>query len=163
MPRVKVDARASEVVKIVSAFSHLSDKASRLITECGNVSIDGAAKGDKHNVRFDGDINTALGKLEVRGKLADIFGKRLNFSGRLATNKFMLGRMLNNESVFGDVALDAEVEAKVNGKQINGKLDGEVPYIDVKGYRYNNIIANVVLDGDMLDGTVTIDDDNLQA
>ena len=163
VPRVKVDARASEVVNIVSAFSHLSDNASRLITECGNVSIDGAAKGDKHNVRFDGDINTALGKLEVRGKLADIFGKRLNFSGRLATNKFMLGRMLNNEAVFGDVALDAEVEAKVNGKQINGKLDGEVPYIDVKGYRYNNIIANVVLDGDMLDGTVTIDDDNLQA
>ena len=68
VPHFKVDAHADEVAKIVSAFTHLSDKATSIIGKCGTLSIDGAAKGDKHNVRFDGDINTSLGKLDVRGR-----------------------------------------------------------------------------------------------
>ncbi|MGN0214532.1 MAG: translocation/assembly module TamB domain-containing protein [Muribaculaceae bacterium] len=163
VPHVSVDAKAAEVVKITSSFSHLNDQLARIINECGNVAIHGKTKGDKHNVDFVGNIFTSVGDVKMKGRLSNIFGKRLNFGGKVVTDKLMLGRLLGKESTFGDVALDAEIDAKVNGKNVDGKLKGEVPYIDIKGYRYSNIVADVLLDGDLLDGSVTIYDDNLQA
>lgn len=163
VPHIAVDANASEVVKITSSLSRLSGGAAKIIAKCGNISIDGSAKGDTRNVRFDGDISTSIGHVAVNGNVSDIQPGKLDFVGKVSTKKVMLGRLLSKEPMLGDVALDAQIEAKVKRGRVDGSLKGLVPFIDFKGYRYSNINADVMVDGDALDGLVSVDDPNCQA
>ena len=162
VPHIAIDAKAHEAVSVTSAFSHLSGDAADIIRRCGNISIDGSVKGDSRNVMFDGYIFTSIGNVAVNGKLSDIAGKNLNFAGKVSTKKVMLGKLLNKSPLLGDVALDANINAKFRSKHLDGMLKGSIPYIDFKGYRYGNIQADVVVSDNTLDGMVDVNDANCQ-
>ncbi|MGM9804022.1 MAG: translocation/assembly module TamB domain-containing protein, partial [Muribaculaceae bacterium] len=160
VPHFELKADGGEVVKITSSMSQLSPSAAKIINKCGNVRIDGSAKGGVKRMSFNGLVMTSLGNVKLKAHLTDIVDRRITFSGDVTSDKVMLGKLLDKENLLGDVAVSAKIDARVKGGVLEGKLNGSIPYIDLKGYRYSSITADVVLDGEMIDGRVMVNDEN---
>lgn len=163
IPHIQVKAKAEEITKITSNFAHLSAQADRIIKNCGNVYVDGSVKGNLRDVNFNGLIATSLGRVTIDGDFSNPKGKSAKgFRGLVKTDNFKLGNLLGKEPLLNEAAFDIKLVAQIINGKIQGKVDGNIAYIDFKGYRYNNIIANVDVKPSHYAGSVSIDDKNVK-
>ncbi|MEO8405442.1 MAG: AsmA family protein, partial [Chitinophagaceae bacterium] len=105
-----------------------------------------------------GTLQTNLGvvKSDVNMKLPT--GHPPLYSGTISTDYFRLGEFINDPAI-GIVSLNGSLKGKgfdPSNRQAN--LDGQIKFIDYKGYRYTNIALNGILDKKKFDGKVSIND-----
>ncbi|MCH4155713.1 MAG: translocation/assembly module TamB [Muribaculaceae bacterium] len=163
-PHIAVKANAAEIANLTSHFASLSPWLNGVISRCGNVHLDGSLAANKEHVSFNGFINTSLGNVNLNGKFAQMpERKQKQFNGTVSTTGFKLGTLLDKNDILGETAFDIRLDGTKSPQGIAGKVNGNIKYADVKGYRYNNITANVEFAPSLYKGNVKIDDKNLQA
>ena len=163
LSHLDVHADASEIASITGSLAQLSPQARRMIGQCGNVRVSGTASGTAARVNFRGDLGTSLGSVRLNGVFARNERLRVqSYKGAVSTNGFAIGRLLSNEQLLGSAAVDVEVDVLRQGNDVSGTGTGRVNYVDLKGYRYSGIVADVAIKKDHYEGTLTIDDDNLK-
>ncbi len=158
IPSIKLHAAGSLIQTYLSRFAKLTPQASGIISRCGDLGLVAAVSGNPNNVKLKGDITTSLGAVLVDAiYVADKTKK--NIGGHVVTRNFGLGKLIDKTQLLGDVAMDVKVMASlVNNKLADGHLDGNINYVDFKGYRYHNITANVDNKMEDFSGFVNIND-----
>ena len=162
---VYIDAKAGELSKMISNFAKLSPQAESLIARCGHAVVEGSVSGTVKGVDFSGIVASSLGRLSIDGEFKNDKSKsEVGFKGYVSTDKLNLGSLTNKQDLLNEAAFDLELDgtyAKSSG--VNALVKGDVKYIDLKGYRYNDINANVSVKDSEYAGSLRVNDDNLLA
>jgi len=160
LDRISLNAHADEITKATKFIKSLSSQARDLIAQCGNVNINGEAYGSRDQLHFDGGIGTSLGKADIDGIITHQVDGATHFAGQVKTDGLQLGRLNIHRDMPDDVALDAQVDATLVGKEITGHLNGNIAYVDFKGKRYHNVTADIEKQGNDFTGTLAMNDPN---
>lgn len=160
LPHFNVQAQASEIAKITSTLVKLKPEPQRIISALGNLSLTGTARGNVSNVFFKGDVVSSLGPVKIDGTCTRSKGA-IDARGRIETPRLDVGTLLNKKNMWGELAINANVAINLShGKLQRGSVKGGVPYVDFKGYRYRNILADVRATANSYEGSFSIDDPN---
>ena len=160
LPQLHFKAARPVVERIMTFAPSMSSQVKDILARCEALGVDASLQGTKSQIHFDGDVNTALGSVALQGSLQNSSNGAKQFQGHVATSQFALGRLIAREPLLGNIGVDAEVDATLQGKGITGTLDGHVDFIELKGNRYQNITANIAAEGNTYGGLVTINDPN---
>ncbi|MFI3239975.1 MAG: hypothetical protein R3Y22_05230 [Bacteroidales bacterium] len=160
IPYIRVDAEPSKVAILTSYFSNLTPDAKNIITNCGYINFNGSMIGVLPDIHFIGDLRTSLGGVSLDSSIK-IAKEDNQFSGIVKTDKFNLGQLINKSNIIDELACDIELIVQQKERILSGSINGDINYIDINGYRYKDIISNVVIDDNSYSGEVNILDDNI--
>lgn len=158
VPHCDVQINRPMIDRVLSAIPSMSPQARDLLTRCGNLNVDAALSGTKDNINIDGDLTTGVGHVNLQGNYRNNQGNTKNIKGHIVTSQFDIGHLLAKEQLLGSMALDVDVDAILQGKEVAGSLDGHIDYIDFKGNRYHDITANLTARDKTYQGRVDIND-----
>lgn len=137
----------------------IPEEGAKIVNTVKFVSIDGSLQMADKKAKYVGYIHTALGRLVTNGTLA--FGKVKSFTGRLSSDNLILSQFTPNKELLGDASFDLLTNLSIIGKKPIGTVKGKVRYIDLKGYRYENIVTDLKLGRNSYEGFVTLEDPNI--
>ena len=110
-----------------------------------------------------GTWNTNLGDFRTDISLSKKAAQNVEYSGKIQTSSFDVGRLLNAQKMLNRVSLAINTKGNVrNAKYIDGEISGVVQSIDFNRYRYSNIELSGNYTNTKYDGQVSINDPNLQ-
>lgn len=160
---LQLEATAEALDEACGYLPHLSDNAKEIIAALGGVKIDftGSVEMMSHQAEAQGVIATELGGLELDGAVS-WQGRRINCEGNVSTEGFNAGQLLGNEKL-GVVALTASGNAEIEGKEVNGQADVEIPEMIFNGRAISGITAVVIKNGADMSGHLIIADDTADA
>lgn len=132
-----------------------------LLTRLGDVAFKGEISGYFTDLVTYGQIHTNIGSLRTDVKLSSDKARGLfSYSGRVKTQDFGLGKLLNNDKL-GQITFNLNVEGRHLAHQRPSiELKGLIADIEYSNYKYENI----TLDGEYkrggFSGNAVIDDQN---
>ncbi|WP_419801709.1 translocation/assembly module TamB domain-containing protein [Mucilaginibacter sp.] len=145
-------------------YQNFTDKRSTgipaIVEKFGNISFSGQFTGFQNDFVAYGSFKTKLGKFssDVNMKTS---GSVPKYSGNIKTYDFDLGTLLDEHSL-NRATLSADIKgAGFNLKDLSGKLNAKVKYLDFNKYRYNNLAVNGTFKKKNFDGAVLVNDPNL--
>ena len=157
IPQLTASSPSAEISSLTDAFANLSGKVKEIITNCGNVKLSGSTSGSERSIFFDGNVNTDIGGIKLSGNFEG--DKETRFSGHVLTDGFNVGGLIGNQ--LGELALDGQIDLIIrSGKVQSASVEGIIPYVDFRNYRYNDITADVTFNGKDLAGTLIMADEN---
>lgn len=160
LPHIDISANARQIASATSLSSTLSRQNNNTLTALGNVRATGAVSGTAHKTNFSGDIVTDLGQLSVDGAFSKM-GRSYHYQGSLASDSLNISSISGN-SALGLAAFNVNADATLSHKgEISGSVQGNMPYIDLNGYRYHNIQAQIATDNDITSGNISINDQSI--
>ena len=137
---------------------HLPKEVHRL----GNIHYRGQIAGVLHDLSLHGAFRTALGVITTDASLqADSAFQDLHYNARVATNKFRLGKMLAHAPL-GSISLDVRANGDIHHGVPSGKVRGKIRDITYNNYTYQALAVDGTFRPNHFDGTVSINDENLQ-
>lgn len=108
-----------------------------------------------------GTIHTNLGALKSDLNLKLPNGKEPIYSGTLAADYFKIGTFLNSNDL-GATSFNIKLMGSgFSDTKRNTTIDGNIGFIDFKGYRYNKINIKGTLDKNLFAGNASIEDSNV--
>lgn len=131
------------------------------IAALGNIIFRGNFKGYYNDFKTTGNISTNLGSAYTDINLKFPDKTEPIYSGTLNTNKFNLGKFINNDKV-GII----DFVGKVNGtsfslNKMKATIDGTAKQLELNGYNYQNITTLGTFEKKAFTGEVKIVDPNL--
>ncbi len=159
LDRIDLDASSVTLAQLAGDIPGLTPQARYIISQCGHVSLDGELHNTPGNLSFNGRVGTAMGAANLNAKVVSQ-GAKSHFVGHVKTDGLQLGTLLNKRDLVDQIAMDAQIDAVVNGNDVSGKLQGRIPFVDIKGTRYHDITADVDKQGNGYTGTLTMNDPN---
>ncbi len=157
LEHLNLTASAGQLSNITKLIPSMPAKTRDLITRCGELRVNGALHSINNHVKFDGLIGTSLGDAQLDGALAQLPGGA-HFDGHVKTDGLQLGTLLGKKDLLGQVAVDAQIDATVQGNDVSGHLQGNIPFVDFKEMRYHNITANIDKKGNDIKGEMAMND-----
>ena len=112
----------------------------------------------------DGEFNSSYGRLisDINLKIAENV-EETTFSGNITMYDFDLGRYSGLENTFQKVGVHGKIKGRgLTFETADFTLNGNVNYIGIKGYNYENIITNARFAKEFFQGYLSIDDPNLR-
>lgn len=161
LDRIDLDATPATLAQITRLIPGLSPQARSIIERCGHVGLDGELHSKPSHLSFNGRIATAQGHANINGTLSQQQGSS-RFAGHVMTDGFYLGSLLDRRDILDQLAIDAQLDALIQGGDVSGHLQGSIPFIDIKGTRYHNITADVDKQGNSFTGSLALNDPNGQ-
>lgn len=160
VPYLKLQASRDEIARIMEAVGAVPANTRDIIGRLGDVSVNGSVAGNLKNIDFSGDIITSPGEVAIHNGHFDKNNNIPHVAGHIVTQGLEIGRLLAQDKL-GSVALDAAVDATIPATGgVEGKLNGNIGHIDLNGYRYHNLTANVDAHQNHYTGSVNLDDPN---
>ena len=159
LDRIDLDAQSSTIHQLLALVPGLSGQARGIITRCGNVNMDGELHSTGTRTTFNGRLGTSLGVADLNGTLAKQQGNN-RFTGHVKTDGLKLGTLLDKQDMLGDIAIDAQLDALIQGNDVSGHLQGHLPFVDFRGIRYHDITADVDKQGNNFTGSLAMNDPN---
>ena len=157
LERLDLTASAGQLSSITRLIPSMPAKTRDFITRCGELHVNGSLHSVNNHVKFNGLIGTSLGDTKLDGELAQTSGGA-HFNGHVKTDGLQLGTMLGKKDLLGQVAVDAQINAAIQGSDVSGHLQGSIPFIDFKGNRYHNITADIDKMGNDIKGEMAMND-----
>lgn len=160
-PTIAIDGYGVDIADLVGHLTKISPKAQSIVSNLGHISIDGAAQGSLTGAWFAGSIATAPGRLDL-----DVDYRRsspsspIRLSGTVQSDTIAVGSLLDNRD-FNKAAIDLAFDASFSRRLLSASLSGAIPVFDFKGYRYNDITADITADRDHYIGNVALNDENV--
>ncbi len=146
-------------------LSDLTDKPYRLpamVHRLGNVHYRGQIEGQLHDVVLHGAFRTGLGTITTDGRLvSDSVFQNLRYDMRVVTRRFQLGKLLGQKNI-GAINVDVALDGKLADKKPSGKVCAHVRNLTYNNYTYNEIHADGTYRHKHYNGTLSIEDENLQ-
>lgn len=142
-------------------ISALKDIKSPNLAALGNIMYRGSFKGTIHNFITDGVFSTALGGVTTNVSMQFPFKKDPSYTGNIETNRFNIGKFLDNEQL-GLVDFKGKISGtSFNINRLKTELDGKIATLEFNKYTYTNIITKGTLQKKYFSGELKIDDPNL--
>jgi hypothetical protein len=163
---LKIDMAGTNKTDLEQIVADITGKKEKIVPpivdKFGNVNFNGSFTGFKNDFIAYGEFKTKLGRVvsDVNMKI-DKKGTP-SYTGSVKTFDFNLGDLIN-EKMLGRIT--ASLNIKGRGTEINSlseKLNGDINYIDFNGYRYNNVKIDGTFDKKYFDGSLKINDKNVQ-
>lgn len=128
--------------KILSLFSNLPERIRKTVVALGNVKM--AVKGnvDTSSSAADciADLKTDIGNVSADAKINWKDKGILTSVFKIDASDISLKTLAENDKV-GFISAKADGSFQLRGKEINGKIDVEIPYVDFNNSRLENISA----------------------
>ena len=134
------------------------------VDRLGMIRYKGNISGFLSNLVAYGNLNTNVGSvstdilLKFENKLQD-----LTYNGTIKSGNLQLGKLLGNKQL-GKVAFNFNTKGKrIGASGLQGEIKANVSEFEFKEYSYRDIQLNGQYDGKGFDGSVDIEDENIQA
>lgn len=160
LSRIYIKANAGEVINVATNFVKLTPTLKKIINNSGNVVIDGSLNGLLKDFDYQGKVSTKAGKVVLDGRISNN-GVRKGFKGLMQTDNFNVGSLLGISNLLGETSFDLSVDGNKSMAGINASVEGDIRYIDFKGYRYDDITTNLIIKPSEYAGYINVNDDNL--
>lgn len=158
----KLNVSEEGFIGLINNFSSDKKELPKELKNLGAISFTGSIDGYLKNLNAKGYLKSRLGSVEAKldfgfkpNKFLDSF-----FKGKIMTNEFELGKLLN-QSDLGNIGflltLDLEKQA---GKKIGGAINGTINHLKFKNYKYQDINIDLKYNGLKFDGGLDFSDDN---
>ncbi len=156
---IDLAAQHEILAQVAHMIPNLPARVQSLIEGCGDLKVSGNASGDLNDLLANANVNTAYGGVKFDGELHNGSEKRVK--GHVVTNDLALGTLIENKALLDKITADLAVDGKMGTDSvIVGKLNGKVNYIDLNGYRYHNLTADVAMNGLNFNGNLALNDPN---
>ncbi|MFV0472463.1 MAG: translocation/assembly module TamB domain-containing protein [Paludibacteraceae bacterium] len=160
----KLEANKYEVQDLLSQLVKrpliLPDELARL----GAVKYNGNISGFFSNIVAYGNISTRAGNLKTDILLQFENNLRdFRYNGVLKTSNFDLGTILNSKEVGKSSFSISTNGSKLHQKSFQGTAKGKIENIFIHQYNYSNIQIDGSYDGNGFDGSLQVNDPNLDA
>ena len=148
-------------VKIQDLESYIARESYSKINPLGMIDLKGSFIGFPADFVANGVFSTDLGNIssDINVKLKDKASS--TYSGKIATENFNIGKLINQEDVVQKVTMNGEVNGK--GFTINSAdftLNAEFDRLDLNNYPYRNIETNARFAKELFIGELNIKDPN---
>ncbi|MDR6785698.1 hypothetical protein ABIE26_004408 [Pedobacter africanus] len=153
----------TDLDEIVTSITGKKEKVvPKIVDKFGNINFNGSFTGFKNDFIAYGEFKTKLGRLvsDVNMKI-DKKGTP-SYTGNVKTYDFDIGNLVD-EKMLG--RLSASLYVKGRGTEMHNlseKLNGDIEYIDFNHYRYRNVKIDGTFDKKYFDGSLKINDRNIQ-
>lgn len=134
------------------------------VDRLGMIRYKGNISGFLSNLVAYGNLNTNVGSvstdilLKFENKLQD-----LTYNGTIKSSNLQLGKLLMNKQL-GKIAFNFNTKGKkIGASSLQGEIKANVTEFEFKEYSYRDIQLNGQYDGKGFDGSVDIEDENIQA
>ncbi|MBR6282916.1 MAG: translocation/assembly module TamB [Muribaculaceae bacterium] len=155
-PKLNVKASTATLARVGAMVPSLTPQVRDILARYGAVAVDADVNGNAQALKVRGNVDTRVGSLAVDGLLEH--GNEKHFKGHIATPGLRVGYLLNRNELIGEVAMDADVDLRLHGRNVSGAIDGRVDHIDIKGRRLHHIDADVTANDGQYQGRLTIND-----
>ena len=156
---IDLTAQAADVAQLAQSFTTLPPKVKDILDRSGTVTVKGNASGNLNDVMANAQVGTALGDVNFDGEYHGGASKTIN--AHVVTRDLALGTLIDKPDLLGSVSADAFVDGTIHADNtLVGNLKADVDYVDLKGYRYHNIVADVDIDHNNYKGNLAINDAN---
>lgn len=160
-----IDANLSRVhVHAEDLYAYFPENMHDKLQKLGQINFNGNLLGFPTDFVAEGDFRTDIGRVisDVNMKISEVPGET-QYSGRLKTESFNLGKFLNDTITFQYVDMNGEIEGSgfaLENARFN--LNGNIDQLGIKRYNYNNITTNASFAKEFFDGKISINDPNLK-
>lgn len=133
-----------------------------MLSRAGNLSFHGEISGYLDDLVTYGDLSSGLGSVKTDLKISSdkALGK-FNYSGRVITENFKLGNLLNQSDKVGNISFNLNIEGtNTKGQWPDIDIKGLVSRIEYNKYNYENIELDGIFKQGGFDGKITMNDAN---
>lgn len=134
------------------------------LNQLGLIHYSGNVTGFLNNLVLFGNLNTNIGSVssDISLKFENHFND-LTYNGTLKSDNLQLGKLVNNKQL-GKLAFNLNtIGSKKGNKKLQGVIKAEIPEFNFNNYTYRDIQMNGKYDGKGYDGTVDLQDQNIDA
>lgn len=129
----------------------------------GRIEFKGNFTGFINDFVAYGNFGTKIGRLDTDLQLArDQVSDKLKYKGKLVTQSFHLGKLLDLTNVLGELTMKAEVKGIGFDKDLSAELNGNIRSLELNKYDYKDIDLNGNWDHSKFQGDFHIEDENLK-
>jgi hypothetical protein len=131
------------------------------LNKLGNINFEGNFTGFINDFVTAGKFNTAQGEIIADINMKLPLGKTAIYKGRIASNGFNIGNLLNNKN-FGNLALDLNINGSgFTLNELKENVVGKISSIKLGNYTYQNIAVDGDFEKYLFMGNLNINDPNL--
>jgi hypothetical protein len=131
------------------------------IASLGNILFKGDFNGTISKFTTNGTLSTNLGGLTANIAMALPAKGITSYSGRIVTKQFDIGRFLVYPKL-GKASFDGTIKGQgLSLNSLKTTLSGDIKQIQYNDYNYQNILVEGTFQKKQFDGSVKIDDENL--
>jgi len=144
----------------------LPDKAEVALKNLGDFRLKGRFIGYFDDFVANAEMSGPAGQIrsDINLKIDPVHVDKTRYRGKLTLTDFNLGGFAADTVLFRKVNLDGTIEGRgLTLSTADFTLRGRIPSIDFYRYTYTNIETNARFSREYFDGTLTINDPNLQA
>lgn len=148
--------------RLINNLSKNKTKLPKELINLGTISFQGDVSGYLNQLTAFGNFETSLGiiKTDILFGFNPKEGISSYVQGKVYTNEFQLGKLLNNKSL-DKASLNISVDLqKPERGSITGNAKGTISHFDYQGYTYSDITLDANYDGLRVDGNLNINDPN---
>ncbi|MCS6917507.1 MAG: translocation/assembly module TamB domain-containing protein [Chitinophagales bacterium] len=134
------------------------------LAQAGIISFQGSFLGFPSDFVAYGTFSTNLGiiRSDLNMKLSGA-PAIASYSGNLVTERFDIGRLLDQSQRLGTVAMNVQLKGSgLDLATVQARMTGRVDQLEFNGYSYSAISIDGLLNQRKFDGTLLVDDPNLQ-
>jgi len=125
------------------------------------IKLTGKFSGTMQAPTADASLATALGNINLDGRMDLDRSKKENYSGHVVVKDFELGKLLKQEAM-GKLTLRGDVAGSgLTLDDLHAKINVHVNDLDYAGYTYRGLRANGTMKKYFFSGTALLDDENL--
>ncbi len=133
-----------------------------IINKFGNINFNGHFTGFQNDFVAYGEFKTKLGRLQSDVNMKIDKKGVPSYTGNVKTYDFDIGNLID-EKLLGRITSELYIKGRgTEIKELNEDLKGQISYLDFKGYRYRNIKINGTFQKKFFDGSLKINDKNVQ-
>lgn len=150
------------IIGILNNLSKEKKEIPPILSNLGPVSFQGDVSGYLKHMNARGNLQSQLGNIEANAiiGLKPDANTELFFDGKIETNEFHLGDLLNNKD-FDTVSFDFMASAtKIKNEKMKGTVEGIIHDFTFKKYSYHDININGKYNDNIIDGGISFDDPN---
>lgn len=158
---ITLDLSAAQIAA-TDLRQYVPEKAYPKLQEVGRVRCNAQFFGFIHDFVANGSFRSSIGNLNTDINLKLDEETNSTYSGRLALEDFALGRLFDIKQL-GKVSMDGTVEGQgFTRNSANLHLNANISKVGLLDYIYTNIITDADLAAETFEGSVAIEDPNLQ-
>jgi hypothetical protein len=161
-----IDARITDgEVSTYDLAPYTNEQSLESISKFGSVRIKGGFSGFPVDFVSNASFETEIGDFstDINLKVATSPGEKPSYSGNLVTENFDLGVFLNDSTSFQYLDMNGSINGSGFSRE-NAKFDlvSNISRLGINGYEYVNIQTDAVLADQFFNGSLMINDPNLQ-
>lgn len=159
---LSLDVEGKQAAALLSAIKVVSPKIAMMIENLGTVRMSGEAAGNFNRAFYNGTILTSAGNLDLNATYSSRGEKSPRYLvGEVVIEDLAIGNITGDKRL-GTLNAHINADTEIRHSALYGKVNAVIDNVDYKGYNYNNVVAEVDIDGKVVSGGLSIDDDNLK-